>query len=126
MTQMLPGFHIAGGFTCELTDIAVPWGHLHIVKSSLAETDLPFFDLATGQARAEDCLAMARIAYGDGFMAENAVMAVHISGNSPLVWASTMLEGMRDFAVAGQMVLLSPFVLGAANTPAMWLGPWRN
>lgn len=118
LTQMLPGFHIAGGFTCEPTDIAVPWRHLHIVHSSLTETDLPFFGLATGQARAEDCVAMARIVHGEAFMAENAVMAAHISGNSPLVWDSTMLEGMRVFAEAGQMVLLSPFVLGAANTPA--------
>ncbi|TIX29332.1 MAG: trimethylamine methyltransferase, partial [Mesorhizobium sp.] len=34
LTQMLPGFHIAGGFTCEPTDIAVPWRHLHINHSS--------------------------------------------------------------------------------------------
>lgn len=118
LTQMLPGFHIGGGFTCEPTDIAVPWRHLHIVHSSLVETDLPFFGLATGQERAADCVAMARIVHGEKFMAENAVMAAHISGNSPLVWDSTMLEGMRVFAEAGQMVLMSPFVLGAANTPA--------
>ena len=29
-----------------------------------------------------------------------------------------MLEGLRVFAEAGQVVLCSPFVLGAANTPA--------
>lgn len=118
LTQMLPGFHIGGGFTCEPTDIAVPWRHLEIVRSALVDTDLPFFGLATGQARAEDCIAMARIVHGADFMAENAVMAAHISGNSPLVWDSTMLEGLRVFAEAGQVVLLSPFVLGAANTPA--------
>jgi trimethylamine--corrinoid protein Co-methyltransferase len=118
LTQMLPGLHIAGGFSCEPTDIAVPWRHLHIVHSGLVETDLPFFGLATGQARSEDCVAMARIVHGKAFMAENAVMAAHISGNSPLVWDATMLEGLRVYAEAGQMLLLSPFVLGAANTPA--------
>ena len=118
LTQMLPGFHIAGGFTCEPTDVAVPWRHLEIMRSSLMDTDLPFFGLATGQARADDCIAMARIVHGAEVMAEHAVIAAHISGNSPLVWDSTMLEGMRVFAEAGQAVLLSPFVLGAANTPA--------
>lgn len=118
LVQVLPGFHLTGGFTCEPTDIAVPWRHLHMIQSSLVDTDLPFFGLATGQARSEDCVAMARIVYGERFIAENAVMAAHISGNSPLVWDSSMLEGLRVYAEAGQVVLLSPFVLGAANTPA--------
>lgn len=117
LTQALPGFHIAGGFTCEPTDIAVPWRHLEIVRTSLLDTDLPFFGLATGQARSEDCVAMARLVHG-AFMDDHAVMLAHISGNSPLVWDATMLEGLRVYAEAGQVVLLSPFVLGAANTPA--------
>lgn len=117
LTQSLPGFHIAGGFTCEPTDVAVPWRHLEIVRTALLDTDLPFFGLATGQARAEDCVAMARLVHGD-FMDDHAVTACHISGNSPLVWDSTMLEGLRVYAEAGQVVLMSPFVLGAANTPA--------
>lgn len=117
LTQALPGFHIAGGFTCEPTDIAVPWRHLEIVRTALLDTDLPFFGLATGQARSKDCVAMARLVHGD-FMDDHAVMMAHISGNSPLVWDSTMLEGLRVYAEAGQVVLLSPFVLGAANTPA--------
>ncbi len=118
LTQMLPGFHIAGGFTCEPTDIVVPWRHLHIIHSSLVETNMPFFGLTTGKDRADDCIAMARIVYGKEFMDQNAVMAGHVSGNSPLVWDATMLEGLRAFAEANQVVLLSPFVLGAANTPA--------
>ncbi|RJT24187.1 trimethylamine methyltransferase [Mesorhizobium waimense] len=118
LTQMLPGFHVAGGFTCEPTDIAVPWRHLHINRSSLVETNLPYFGLTTGQQRAEDSIAMARIAYGEEFMKSNAVIIGQISGNSPLVWDATMLEGLRVYAEANQVVLLSPFVLGAANTPA--------
>jgi trimethylamine--corrinoid protein Co-methyltransferase len=117
LTQSLPGFHIGGGFTCEPTDIAVPWRHLEMVRSALLDTDLPFFGLATGQQRSEDCIAMARLVHG-AFMDDHAVMAAHISGNSPLVWDATMLEGLRVYAEAGQVVLLSPFVLGAANTPA--------
>ena len=118
LTQSLPGFHIAGGFTCEPTDIAVPWRHLHINHSSLVETNMPYFGLTTGQERAEDSIAMARIVHGDQFLRENSVIAGHVSGNSPLVWDSTMLEGLRVYAENNQVVLLSPFVLGAANTPA--------
>lgn len=118
LTQMLPGFHIAGGFTCEPTDIAVPWRHLHINHSSLVETDMPYFGLTTGKERADDSIAMARIVHGEEFLSRNAVIAGHVSGNSPLVWDATMLEGLRAYVEANQVVLLSPFVLGAANTPA--------
>lgn len=118
LTQMSPGLHIAGGFTCEPTDIPVPWRHLHINQSALLYTDLPYFGMTTGEDRARDSIAMAEIVHGPDFMANNAVIAGHVSGNSPLVWDATMLEGLRVFAEAGQMVLASPFVLGAANTPA--------
>lgn len=118
LIQMSPGFHMATGFACEPTEIAVPWRHLHINHTNLVETDLAFFGLTTGQERAEDSIAMAHIVYGKEFMCENAVIMGQISGNSPLVWDSTMLEGLRVFAEAGQVVLCSPFVLGAANTPA--------
>lgn len=122
LTQALPGFHIAGGFTCEPTDIAVPWRHLHINHSSLVDTNMPFFGLTTGRERAEDSIAMARIVYGKEFMDQNTVMAGHVSGNSPLVWDATMLEGLRAYAESNQLVLLSPFVLGAANTPGRYSG----
>lgn len=118
LIQMSPGFHMATGFACEPNDIAVPWRHLHINHTNLVETDIPCFGLTTGQERAEDSIAMASIIYGEEFMTENAVMMGQISGNSPLVWDSTMLEGLRVFADANQVVLISPFVLGAANTPA--------
>lgn len=116
--QMSPGFHMATGFACEPTDIAVPWRHLHINRTNLVDTDLATFGLTTGHERAKDSIAMARIVYGDEFLRENAVLMGQISGNSPLVWDSTMLEGLRVYAAADQVVLCSPFVLGAANTPA--------
>lgn len=118
LIQMSPGFHMATGFACEPTDLPVPWRHLHINQTNLVETDLAYFGLTTGQERAEDSIAMARIANGAEFMKSNAVIMGQISGNSPLVWDSTMLEGLRVYAEANQVVLISPFVLGAANTPA--------
>ncbi len=118
IVQMSPGFHMASGFACEPMDIAVPWRHLHINHSNLVETDLPIFAMVNGEERALDSVAMGHIVYGEEFMDNNVVMMGHISGNSPLVWDSTMLEGLRAMIEAGQGVLVSPFVLGAANTPA--------
>ncbi len=118
IVQSSPGFHMASGFACEPMDIPVPWRHLHINHSNLVETDLPIFAMVTGEERSLDSVAMGEIIYGAEFMTNNVVMIGHISGNSPLVWDSTMLEGLRVMIENGQAVLCSPFVLGAANTPA--------
>ncbi len=118
IVQMSAGFHMASGFAAEPTDIPVPWRHLHINHSSFVETDLATFAMVTGEERSLDSVAMAEIIYGTDFLRDHVVMLGHISGNSPLVWDSTMLEGLRVMIEAGQGVLISPFVLGAANTPA--------
>lgn len=117
LTQACPSFHMAGGFTCEPMDIAVPHRHLVMMRHHLVETDLPLFGIGTSRERAEDCLAMARIAMGH-VMDSAVTIWMHASGNSPLVWDQAMLDGARVFADAGQAVLCSPFVLAAANTPA--------
>lgn len=118
IVQMSPGFHMASGFSCEPNDIPVPWRHLHINHSNFVDTNLATFGMATGKERSDDSVAMAKLVYGEEFLDSHVVMLGHISGNSPLVWDSTMLEGLRVFVEAGQGVLISPFVLGAANTPA--------
>ena len=118
LTQALPSFHIGGGFVCEPMDIPVPHRHFAFNYHHLVETELPYFGIATSRERAEDSIAMAKIVHGAERMQEVATIAGHISGNSPLVWDQAMLDGLRVFAEAGQVVLCSPFVLGAANTPA--------
>jgi trimethylamine--corrinoid protein Co-methyltransferase len=41
-----------------------------------------------------------------------------VNGNSPLVWDATMIGAMRVYARAGQAVVVAPFTLAGANTPA--------
>ncbi len=118
LTQMLPCMHIAGGFTCEANDLPVPWRHLDFVASNLLWTDLPTFGATTSRERAEDTVSMARILHGAEFMDRDATLIGHISGNSPLLWDETMLDAARVYAKSGQVVLMSPFVLASANTPA--------
>lgn len=118
LTQSLPAFQLGSGFICEPMDVPVHHRHLNVNYAHLVYTDLPHFGLTTSMEKAEDSVAMTRIVHGDETMRDNAVVFGHCSGNSPLVWDQTMLEGLRVFVEADQGVLLSPFVLGAANTPA--------
>ncbi len=118
LTHSLGAHQLGSGFVCEPMDVAVHHRHLNVNYAHLVYTDLPHFGLTTSREKAEDSVEMARIVYGDDLMRDSVVVFGHCSGNSPLVWDQTMLEGLRAFATAGQGVLLSPFVLGAANTPA--------
>lgn len=118
LTQMMPCQHIAGGFIVEANDQPVPHRHLDFVSSNLIHTDMPFFGATTSGERARDSIEMTRIVHGQEFMDDNATLVCQVSGNSPRLWDETMLEAGRIYARAGQVVLMSPFVLASANTPA--------
>ena len=63
--------------------------HLHVVYSLLRYSDKPFMGATTARERAEDTVAMARIAFGDEFVANHTVLAGVLNCNSPLVWDAT-------------------------------------
>ncbi len=118
LTQLLPCYHISGGFVVEANDLPVPWRHLHFVASNFIHTDMPIFGATTTRERVEDTIEMARIVHGAKFIRDNAVAIGHASGNSPLLWDEIMLTAARGYVESGQVAMMSPFVLAAANTPA--------
>jgi trimethylamine--corrinoid protein Co-methyltransferase len=61
---------------------------------------------------------MARIVFGDAFVEANTVMLSLTNANTPLVWDETMLGAVKVYARANQGLILSPFTLAGANTPA--------
>ena len=122
LVQMSPGFQIAPGFVVEANDLPVPHRHLEFVRSNLVHTDMPFFGATTELERAHDTVEMARIVHGDDFLRNNALLICQSSGNSPRLWDEAMLGAGRIYADAGQVVLMSPFVLASANAPCDMAG----
>jgi len=122
LAHMTPCLHLSGGITCEPVDIPVSRRHLHIAYSLLKHSDKPFMGATTARERAEDTLAMARIAMGEQTVRDNTVMISVINCNSPLVWDATMLDALKVYARNNQAVLVSPFVLAGASTPASSVG----
>ena len=61
---------------------------------------------------------MGEILFGKEFVHDNAVMIGLVNGNSPLVWDATMIGALRVYARAGQPLIVAPFTLAGANTPA--------
>ncbi len=122
LAYMLPALHLTGGITCEPVDVAVPRRHLHIAYSALKHSDKPYMGATTAKHRAEDNVVMAGMVFGNAFVRENPVMVSVCNCNSPRVWDETMLDAVKVYARNKQPVLLSPFALAGASTPASSVG----
>lgn len=122
LAYLSPALHSSGGIICEPIDIPVAKRHLHIAYSALKNSDKPFMGASTAPERAEDTITMAKIVMGDDFVENNTVLTSVCNCNSPLVWDATMLDAVKVHARHNQAVLLSPFVMAGANTPASTVG----
>lgn len=123
LAYLSPNIHHSGGVICEPVDVPVPKRHLDIVYSHIKYSDKPYMGIVTAPERAEDCVSMARILFGNDFIdAGNTVMASIVNCNSPLVWDETMLSALRVYASANQAVLVTPFIMAGAMAPASTAG----
>jgi trimethylamine--corrinoid protein Co-methyltransferase len=122
LAYMAPAMHNTGAVICEPVDVAIPKRHLHITYSAIKHSDKPFMGPVTAPERAADALQMARILFGAEFVERHTVIMALVNCNSPLVWDETMLGALKVYARANQSVIISPFVLAGANTPASAVG----
>ncbi len=112
-----PYLNHSGGTVCEPVDVPVNKRHLDMVYAHLRHSTKPFMGSVTAPERAEDSIAMARIVFGEAYMAEHCVIQGNINVNSPLVFDDMMTGALKAYARAGQGVVISPFILGGAMGP---------
>ena len=122
LAYMAPALHSSSSIICEPMEIPVPKRHLHIVHSALKHSDKPFMGIVTSRDRAEDTMAMAALVFGEAFVRDNPVLVSITNCNSPLVWDATMLDAMKVYARHNQPLILAPFALCGASTPASAVG----
>ncbi|MFN8186153.1 MAG: trimethylamine methyltransferase family protein [Gaiellales bacterium] len=122
LTYLSPYLHHSGGTVCEPVDLPVNKRHLDMVHAHIRYSDKPFMGSVTHPLRAADTVELARIVFGAGFMEENCVVFSLINANSPLVWDSIMLGAARAYAEANQGLLMTPFILAGAMSPATVAG----
>jgi trimethylamine---corrinoid protein Co-methyltransferase len=118
LAWLAPALHNTGAVICEPVDVPVPKRHLHITYSAIKHSDKPFMGPVTAPERAADAVRMAEIVFGRELLDRNTVMISLVNCNSPLVWDETMLGALKVYARANQAVIVAPFVLADANTPA--------
>jgi trimethylamine--corrinoid protein Co-methyltransferase len=117
LAQASPWLHHSGGTICEPVDVPVNKRHLDMVYAHIRYSDRPFMGSVTAESRAEDSIAMARIAFGERFTDANCVILGNVNVNSPLVWDATMTTALRAYARANQAAVVVPFILGGAMGP---------
>ncbi len=122
LTYMTPFLHHSGGTVCEPVDIPVNKRHYDMVYAHMRYSDKAFMGSVTHPSRAEDTVAMARILFGADFLEANTVIVSLANANSPMVWDSTMLGAAKAYAEANQGVLITPFILAGAMSPATVVG----
>ena len=118
LAYVSPHVHHSGGTVCEPVDLPVNKRHLDMVYAHLRYSDKPFMGSVTHPERARDTVELARIVFGADFLESNTVVFSLINANSPLVWDATMLGSATAYAEANQAVMMTPFILAGAMSPA--------
>ena len=122
LAYAIPWLHHSGGTVCEPIDIPVKKRQLDVVAAHLRFSDKPFMGSVTTEERAEDSIAMARIAFGRDFVDANCVIMGNINANSPLVFDGTMSRALRAYARANQCAVVVPFILSGVMGPVTSAG----
>ncbi|MEX0340571.1 MAG: trimethylamine methyltransferase family protein [Arenibacterium sp.] len=118
----LPWLHHSGGVVCEPVDLPANKRHLDMLYAHIRYSDRAFMGAFIGAARAGHAIDMARILFGESFVAENAVLYCVSNTNAPLVMDSHMSGALKTYARAGQPVACTPWVLTGAMSPATVAG----
>ncbi len=119
LAQMLNSIHYIGGYPVEPVDLHASIRHLEASYDILTLTDKGIHCYSLGRQRNRDVLEMVRIARGiDAAQLdrEPSVCTV-VNTNSPLRLDVPMAQGMIEFALHNQVVVVTPFTLAGAMAP---------
>jgi trimethylamine--corrinoid protein Co-methyltransferase len=108
------------GWPVEPLDIEVRFRHLEAAHAMLTLTDKVPYVFAQSRQRIEDVLTMCAMARGetlDAFSLRPGAYTI-INTNTPLQYDTPMAIGVMEMARFGQPILLTPFIMAGASTPA--------
>ncbi len=118
LCQAFEVIHILGAVT-EPQDIPVACRQLEMLHAQLTLSDKIPHTYCRGRAQVADCLEQVRIACGlsDEAFRDTPCTYTIINTNSPRVLDTPMADGIMDFALAGQVQMITPFTLAGAMAP---------
>ena len=116
LTHMLPMLHFGNWEQVTAQDEPVSTRHLRRLYAGFTLSDKAMLEGAQGRIITADAVEMARIAFGGTLPAEPVIGDV-INVNSPLTYDDRMLGGLITYARAGQVCIITPFILAGAMSP---------
>lgn len=112
----------SGGTVCEPNDEPVPTRHLDMLYTHMKYSDKPFMGSVTEPWNAEDTVAMCEILFGKEAMQQNPATISLINISSPRRHDDRMLGCMKVYAKARQAMIITPFLMAGAMSPAAIAG----
>ena len=122
--QTLNIAHLYGGYPVEPVDLPPETRHLDCIQAFVALSDKVFHAYSLGRTRILDALEMVRIARGidEATLERETSLFTVVNTSSPLRLDGPMIEGVIEMARRNQMVVITPFTLSGAMSPATIAG----
>jgi trimethylamine---corrinoid protein Co-methyltransferase len=118
LTQSCPVLHTTGDQLVVPHDIPVSFRHLHRSFGAFTLCDKVVMEAPHGRIIPADAIEMANIVFGtDVTQLPDPVLGGIINSSSPLRYDERMLGGMFTYGRAGQILIMTPFVLAGAMSP---------
>ena len=124
LVHSINAVHQAGGGGFEPLDLHAETRHLDVGFAHATLTDKTWKAWSNGQGRAQDAIEMARIMFSasDEDLINRPVLTAPINTNSPLMIDTAMAEGIVEMARVGQPLIIAPFTMAGAMSPATEAG----
>ncbi len=124
LSQSLNIVHLNGGYPVEPVDLPPATRHLECLRDLVTLTDKAFHAYSLGRQRILDALEITRIAHGlsQAELRDRPSLFTIVNTSSPLRLDGPMIEGLISMAEANQIVVITPFTLSGAMSPATLAG----
>ena len=119
INQLCNVLHYTGDQLVVPHDVRVSFRHLRRLYSAFTLSDKPAMEAAHGRIITADAVQMANIVFGEDITKPGLDPCIGgiINSSSPLRYDDRMLGGMFGFGRAGQVLIITPFVLAGAMSP---------
>ena len=118
LSQSFDALDSVGGVVCEPNDLSLDSRHLDMAYAAATLTDKFFMGNVVTAQNAVDVIKMAEIIHGGRqAIVETPALISLVNCNSPLRWDDRMLDSLREYVLAGQPVVVTPFLLMGAMSP---------
>ena len=124
LTQAFNILHLNGGYPVEPVDLPPSTRHLDCLRAFVTLTDKVFHAYSLGRTRILDALEITRIARGidEAQLAREPSLFSIVNTSSPLRLDAPMIEGMIEMSRRNQVIVVTPFTLSGAMSPATLAG----